>query len=314
MVIVFLVYVVKLKVKFVLVLVVVVDFELVYNFGLVGEQQLQVVVDCFNKEVGSMLKLVWFEKGDKLVGLNLFCCYDLGDVLSQLKQFILFYVMMVKVGQLLKVGELLNDLKVGVVDVKGKLVVLLIFYLMFVLFYNKNVFCKVWLDLEQLLKIWFEMQGMFDKLQDVGYVCLYILFWLVWVYIDNVSVVFGVLVMSDKGLMIFNGLLQVKYIVMMVIWSKVGYFYFFGWCDEVSVKFYEGECVMIIIDLCEYVYFCDVKGVELGVVVLFYYDDVYGGWQSLLVDGVLLWIGVGCLVVEYKQVVKFVFFLLLLEM
>jgi len=291
-----------------------VDFELAHNLGPAGEQQLQAVVDRFNKEAGSTLKLVRLEKGDKPASLNLVRRYDMGDALSQPKQFVPLHAMMAKAGQPLKVGELSSDLKAGVVDAKGKLVALPILYSTPVLFYNKNAFRKARLDPEQPPKTWFEMQGMLDKLQDAGYACPYTSSWPVWVHIDNVSAVSGVPAMSDKGLMTFNGLPQVKHIAMMATWSKAGYFHLFGRGDEASTKFNDGECAMITTDSREHVHFRDAKGVELGVAALPYHDDVYGGRQSSLADGASLWIGAGRSAAEYKQVAKFVSFLLSPEM
>lgn len=290
------------------------DFELAHNLGPAGEQQLQAVVDRFNKEAGSKLKLVRLEKGDKPASLNLVRRYDVGDVLSQPKQFVPLHAMMTKAGQPLKIGELSNDLKAGVVDAKGKLIALPILYSTPVLFYNKNAFRKAGLDPELPPKTWFEMQGVLDKLQGAGYACPYTSSWPVWVHIDNVSAVSGVPAMSDKGLMTFNGLPQVKHIAMMATWSKAGYFHIFGRGDEASTKFHEGECAMITTDSREHILFRNAKGVELGVAALPYHDDVYGGRQSSLADGASLWIGAGRSAAEYKQAAKFVSFLLSPEM
>ena len=286
------------------------SFELAHNLGPAGEQQLQAVVDRFNKEAGSALKLVRLEKGDKPAGLNLVRRYDMSDVLSEPKQFVPLHAMMAKAGQPLKVGDLSSDLKAGVVDAKGKLVALPIIYSTPVLFYNKNAMRKAGLDPEQPPKTWFEMQGMLDKLQDAGYACPYTSSWPVWVHIDNVSAVSGVPAMTDKGQATFNGLPQVKHIAMMATWSKAGYFRLFGRRDEASKKFHEGECAMITTDSREHVDFRDAKGVELGVTALPYHDDVYGGRQSSLADGASLWVGAGRSAAEYKQAAKFVSFLL----
>jgi len=290
------------------------DFELAHNLSPAGEQRLQAVVDRFNKESGGNLKLVRLEKGDKPAGLNLVRRYDMSDVLSQPKQFIPLADMMSKAGRPLNVGELSADLKSGVVDAKGKLVALPLIYSTPVLFYNKNAFRKAKLDPDQPPKTWFEMQGMLDKLQDAGYSCPYTTSWPVWVHIDNVSAISGVPAMTEKGLLTFNGLPQVKHIAMMSTWTKAGYFRLFGRRDEASMKFHEGECAMITTDSREHVDFSDAKGVELGVTALPYHDDVYGGRQNSLADGASLWVGAGHSVAEYKQAAKFVSFLLSPEM
>ena len=149
------------------------DFELAHNLGEIGEERLQAIVDRFNKESGSALKLVRLEKGDKPAALNLMRRYDMSDVLSQPKNFVPMHDMMAKAGQPLNLGELSGDLKAGVVDAKGRLVALPVLYSTPVLFYNKNAFRKAKLNPDQPPKTWFEMQGMLDKLQDAGYACPY---------------------------------------------------------------------------------------------------------------------------------------------
>ncbi|UCV20212.1 extracellular solute-binding protein [Ferribacterium limneticum] len=290
------------------------EFELAHNLGAAGEERLQAIVDRFNKESGSALKLVRLEKGDKPAMLNLMRRYDMSDVLSQPKAFVPLHQMMAKAGQPLKFGELSGDLKAGVVDAKGKVVALPVLYSTPVLFYNKNAFRKAKLDPEQPPKTWFEMQGMLDKLQDAGYACPYTSSWPVWVHVDNVSAISGVPAATDKGQLTFNGLPQVKHLAMMATWSKANYFKLFGRRNEASAKFNEGECAMITTDSREHVDFRDAKGVELGVAPMPYHDDVYGGRQSSLADGASLWVGAGRTPVQYKQAAKFVNFMLSPEM
>lgn len=290
------------------------DFELAHNLGPVGEEQLQAVVDRFNKETGGNLKLTHLEKGEKPAGLNLVRRYDMTEVLTQPKNFVPLYDMMAKAGQPLKLTDLSADLKSGVVDGKGRLVALPLVYSTPVLFYNKNAFRKAKLDPEQPPKTWFEMQGVLDKLQDAGYACPYTSSWPVWVHIDNVSALSGVPAVNDKGVLTFNGLPQVKHIAMMATWTKANYFKLFGRRDEASAKFHAGECAMITTDSREHIDFRDAKGVELGVAPMPYHDDVYGGRQHSLADGASLWAGAGKSAAEYKQAAKFVSFLLSPEM
>ncbi|MDE2441191.1 MAG: extracellular solute-binding protein [Betaproteobacteria bacterium] len=290
------------------------DFELAHNLGPAGEEQLQAVVDRFNKETGGNLKLSRLEKGEKPAGLNLIRRYDMTDVLTQPKSFVPLYEMMAKAGQPLKLTDLSPDLKSGVLDSKGRLVALPLIYSTPVLFYNKNAFRKAKLDPEQPPKTWFEMQGVLDKLQDAGYACPYTSSWPVWVHIDNVSALSGVPAVSDKGVLNFNGLPQVKHIAMMATWTKANYFKQFGRRNEASAKFHDGECAMITTDSREHIDFRDAKGVELGVAPMPYHDDVYGGRQNSLADGASLWVGAGKSAAEYKQAAKFVSFLLSPEM
>jgi len=290
------------------------DLELAHNLGPAGQERLQAIVDRYNKENGTTLKLVRHEAGQKPATLNLVRRYDLADVLTNPKGFVPLHDMMAKAGQPLNVGELSVDLKAGVVDAKGRMVALPLLYSTPVLFFNKNAMRKAKLDPEQPPKTWFEMQGMLDKLQDAGYACPYTSSWPVWVHIDNVSSVSGVPAMSEKGVLTFNGLPQVKHVAMMSTWAKAGYFRNFGRRDEASAKFHEGECAMITTDSREAVDFHDAKGVELGVAPLPFHDDVYGGRQHTLADGASLWAGAGHSAANYKQAAKFVSYLLTPEM
>ena len=290
------------------------EFELAHNLGPVGEARLQEVVDRFNKETGNTLKLVRLQKGSKPTGLNLVRRYDMSELLAQPKAFVPLHEVMAKAGKPINVGELSSDLKANVVDGKGKLVALPLVYSTPVLFYNKNAFRKAGLDADKPPQTWFEMQGMLDKLQSAGYACPYTSSWPVWVHIDNVSAVSGVPAVTDKGALTFNGLPQVKHVAMMTTWVKAQYFKVYGRRDEASKRFNEGECAMITTDSREHVDFAAAKGVELGVAPLPYHDDVYGGRQHTLADGGSLWIGAGRPAAEYKQIARFVSFVMSPEM
>lgn len=286
-----------------------VDAYLAHNLGPTGEAQLQAVVDRFNADHAGNLKLKRLEKGEAPAGLNLVRRYDMSEVLSNAKAFVPLQDMMAKAGQPLKL-DLSPDLKAGVVDAKGRMVALPLVYSTPVLFYNKNALRKAGLDPERPPQTWFEMQGVLDKLQDVGYVCPYTTSWPTWVHIDNVSSVSGLPAVNDKGVLSFNGLPHVKHVAMMATWTKANYFKLFGRRNEANAKFHDGECAMITTDSADHVYFRDAKGVDLGVAALPYHDDVYGGRQHTLADGASLWVGSGRSANEYKQAAKFVNFLL----
>ena len=290
------------------------EFELAHNLGPQGEESLKLVVDRFNKEANANLKVIRHEKGQKQSSLIFVSRYDMADVLSNPKSFVPLYQLMAKAGEPLKISDMSVDLKAGVFDAKGRLVALPVAYSTPVLFYNKTAFRKAKLDPDQPPKTWFEMQGMLDKLQSAGYTCPYTTSWPVWVHIDNVSSVSGVPSMSDKGLLTFNGLPQVKHLAMMTTWVKAGYFKTFGRRAEGSAKFENGECAMITTDSREAADFREAKGVELGVAPMPFHDDVYGGRQHTLADGASLWAGAGQSAANSKLAAKFVSFMLQPEM
>lgn len=286
-----------------------VEPTLAHNLSPANEARLQAMVERYQRDTGSAIKLVRLEKGAAPATLNLFSRYETSDVLSQGKSFVPLHAMMQKAGSPLKLN-LAPQLKAGVIDGRGRLVALPVLYSTPVLFYNRNAFRKAGLDPEKAPKTWFEMQGMLDKLQDAGYACPYTSSWPVWVHIDNVSAISGVPATDAKGGLIFNALPQVKHVAMMATWAKANYFKLYGRLGEASEKFRAGECAIISTDSREYADFEDAKGVELGVAPLPYHDDVYGGRKGSLADGPSLWVGAGKSAAEYKAAAKFVDFLL----
>ncbi len=292
-----------------------VEIELAHNLGTIGEDRLQEVVERFNNESKSgVIKLVRLERGEKPAVLNFVRRYDMDDVLRQPGRYMPLHQMMSGAKETLNVKELSSDLRAGVTDEKGRFVALPLAYSTPVLFYNKNAMRKAKLDPEAPPRTWFEMQGVLDKLQEAGYQCPYTTAWPTWVHIDNVSSLSGVPAVTDKGVLTFNGLPQVKHVAMMATWQKAGYFRSFGRGGEANVKFQEGECAMITTDSWEHTLFRDAKGVELGVAPLPHHDDVYGGRQNTLADGASLWIGAGHAAVNYKTAARFIQFLMTPEM
>lgn len=291
------------------------DVLLAHNFAEANAGRLQTVVDRFNAESkDGKITLVRLEKNAKPVALNMVARHDMEVVFGEKPKFKPLYQVMKEARVSFNASELSDDLKSGVVDKRGRFVGLPIAYSTPVLFYNKNAFRKAGLDPEKAPATWFEMQGMLDKIQDVGYDCPYTTSWPSWVHIDNVSSVSGVPSVSDKGQLTFNGLPQVKHIAMMATWYKANYFRTFGRKDEANEKFLSGECAMITTDSWEHTAFRNAKGVELGVAPLPYHEDVFGGRKNTLADGASLWVGDGVSKSENKTVAHFISFLLKPEM
>jgi sn-glycerol 3-phosphate transport system substrate-binding protein len=282
---------------------------LAHNLDEANTTRLAAVIERYQKETGNAIRLVRLEKGEKPATLNLLGRYEMSDVLSQPKNFVPLYAMMSKAGQPMNLS-LSEVLKPGVTDTRGRVVALPVMYSTPVLFYNKNAFRKAGLDPEAPPKTWFEMQGQLDKLQTAGYDCPYASSWPVWVHIDNVSAVSGVPASDAKGGLKFNGLPQVKHVAMMATWSKARYFRQYGYGNEASQRFRDGECAIITTDSREHADFQDARGVELGVAPLPFHDDVYGGRRPALADGPSLWVGAGKPAAEYKAAARFIAFLL----
>lgn len=291
-----------------------VEVALAHQFGKIGEQNLQAVVDDFNRgQKAVVVKLVRLAEGDRPAPMNLVRRQDMGAFLVSRDAFRPLHQVMRDAKVPLAATSVSPDLRAGVADEKGRLIGLPVAYSTPVLFYNKSAFRKAGLDPESPPKTWWEMQQVAGKLFDAGNKCPYTTSWPTWVHIDNLSALSGVPVASAKGELGFNGLPQVKHIAMLASWAKARYFHVFGRKNEADEHFMKGECAMITTDSWAHSDFREAQGVELGVAPLPHHDDIYGGRQHTLADGASLWVAGGYKPQEYKAVAQFVAFLLTSE-
>ncbi len=288
-----------------------VEIELSHQFGHVGEERLQQLVERFNEgQKGVTVKVVRQAEGGKPAVMNLARRQDVLEFIARKESFRPLFQVMAEAKEPFKASEISVDLKAGVADEKGRFYALPVAYSTPVLFYNKNAFRKAGLDPDKPPRTWWEMQETAGKLFDAGVKCPYTSAWPTWIHIDNVSALSGAPVASPKGELAFNGLPQVKHIAMMATWYKARYLHLFGRSNEANQHFQNGECAMITTDSWTHTEFRESQGVELGVAPLPHHDDVYGGRQHTLADGASLWIGSGYKPQEYKAAAKFVAFLL----
>jgi len=151
---------------------------------------------------------------------------------------------------------------------------------------------------------------MADTLMDHGVMCPYTSSWPVWVHLDNLSAISGAPIANSKGQLEFNGRVQVKHIAMLASWHKAGFFHAFGRTNEADSHFYSGECAMITTNVDANRYFSSAPGVELGVAALPNHDDLYGGPHHTLTAGAALWVGTGYKAKTYRNIARFLRFLL----
>ncbi|MDR0528627.1 MAG: extracellular solute-binding protein [Zoogloeaceae bacterium] len=179
-----------------------------------------------------------------------------------------------------------------------------------VLFYNKRLFRQAGLDADAPPATWQEMQRVSDALMDRGVLCPYTSSWPVWVHIDNQSAISGAPIASAKGVFSFNGLFQVKHIALLASWHKAAYFQNFGRANEADSHFYSGECAMITTNADAQTYFADAPGMELGAAPLPFHNDLPGGARHTLAAGASLWVGQGYKPKTYRNIARFLAFLL----
>lgn len=121
------------------------------------------------------------------------------------------------------------------------------------MYYNKDIFQKVGLDIENLFKIWVEVWVVVCKIKELGVViCGYILIWLIWIYIENFVVWNDMFWGSNEnGLvgvleLVIDSLFYVKYFQEFVDLVKEGVFVYGGCIFEVKQNFILGECGILI--------------------------------------------------------------------
>lgn len=288
-----------------------VEIELAHQFGAIGEENLQKLVDRFNAgQKGVEVKLARLEGGAKPAPLNLMRRQEVLEAIAAKASYKPLFQVMQEAKEPFNPKQVSPDLKAGTTDDKGRFFALPVAYSTPVLFYNKNAFRKAGLDPENPPRTWWEMQQAADKLQDAGQKCPYTTSWPTWIHVDNVSALSDAPVADVKGNLAFNGLPQVKHVAMMATWHKARFFRTFGRKAEANQHFLNGECAMITTDSWAHTEFREAQGVELGVAPLPHHDDVYGGRQHTLADGASLWIGGGYKPAEYKAAAKFVSFLM----
>lgn len=271
--------------------------------------RLQALVDRFNQQNGTQLKLVFADGTVRPTLLNLATPLNISDFLQRRASFMPLHKMMKDAGEPLNVGNLSNDLLVAELG-GGKLPVALpVAFSTPVLFYDKEAFRRAGLNPENPPATWQQMQAAGTKLIESGHGCAYTSSWLTWIHIDNMSALAGAPV-SQNGQASFNTLPQVRHIARLASWYKAGYFQIFGNKNEADQHFARRECAMLTSNSWNQSWLREVPGLDLGVAPLPHDEDVYGGRRHTLTDGASLWVGNGFAKGDYKVAAKFVNFLL----
>ena len=288
------------------------ELEFAHTLGPANASKLQVLVDRFNVQSASKIRLVHLESTGKPKALNLATPSVVAGFVSQKSSFKPIYQAMAESGQKLDTQQLSPDLLVAELGGGKQPVALPLAFSTAVLFYDKAAFVKAGLDPESPPKTWQEMQTAAGKLADAGHSCPYTTSWPTWVHIDNMSALAGepVVANTKQKELGFNGLPQVRHIARLSAWYKADYFKVFGTRDEADQHFAKRECAMLTSNSWIQSWLRDVPGLELGIAPLPHDEDVYGGRRHTLVDGSSLWVGSGYSKQEYQTVAKFVKFLL----
>ena len=291
------------------------EIEFSHQLDEARAERLEKVVERFNtQQKEARVTLIRHVMNDAPKEINLATRDDLARFIANRAKFKPLHEVMRDAKEPLDSAKFSPELRVGIVDSKGKLFALPVALATPVLYYNKVAFRKAGLDPDQPPKTWWAVQQAADKLFDAGSRCPYTTSWPTWVHIDNLSAWNGGEVADAKGNLAFNGLVQVKHVAMLATWHKSKFFSYFGRRDEADNRFAAGECGMLTSSSALYGELHENSKIEIGVAPLPYHDDVRDAPQHTLADGASLWVGAGKTPAEYKAVGRFMSFLLGPEM
>lgn len=185
-----------------------------------------------------------------------------------------------------------------------------------VLYYNKDAFKKAGLDPNKPPRTWQDVSDDAGKLKASGMSCGFSTGWQGWVQIENYSAWHGLSIATKNNgfdgtdaVLDFNGPQQVKHIAFLQNMVKQGTFTYVGRKDEVTSKFYSGDCGIIttssgaLANVDKYAKF------QYGVGMMPYDADVKGAPQNAIIGGASLWVMANKSPAAYKGVAKFLAFL-----
>ena len=182
-----------------------------------------------------------------------------------------------------------------------------------VLFTNRAALRKAGLDPDAPVKTWWDLQKVAGRIYDSGGKCPLTTVRFAWIHSENVSSQAGEASVAKVGSVDkvqVNGMVNVKHLALLASWQKSRYFHYSGPGREGNRRFLSGECAMLTGESSLY---ADARraGLDVGVVALPHYDDVYGAKPAdTLPDGAGLWTLAGHKMDEYKLAARFTDFML----
>lgn len=185
-----------------------------------------------------------------------------------------------------------------------------------VLYYNKDAFKKAGLDPNTPPKTWADVKSDAQKLKAAGLSCGFTMGWQSWTQLENYSA-WHALPFATKnngfdGLdakLSFNGPQQIKHIQFLADMAKDGTFTYVGRKDEVTSKFYSGDCGIAMTTSGALANIAKYAKFSYGVGMMPYDADVKGAPQNAIIGGASLWVLAGKSPAEYKGVAKFLNYL-----
>lgn len=288
-----------------------VHIELSHQLDEERAARLEPMIERFNDQNKNVqIKMVRRVEGEAPKDINLVTREEYSRFVANKAKFKPLHEVMREAKQPFDAGKLSLELRDGLTSTKGQFFALPVAFSTPVLYINKAAFRKAGLDPDRPPKNWADTQEAAGKLADSGSRCPFTTSWPAWVHIDNLTAWNGAEVSGAKGILTFNGLVQIKHIAMLATWHKSKYFSYFGRRDEADRRFANGECAMLTSSSSLAVTLPENAALEVGVSALPYHDDVHGAPKNTLADGASLWIGSGLKPAETKGVAAFVKYVL----
>lgn len=185
-----------------------------------------------------------------------------------------------------------------------------------VFYYNKDLFKKAGLDVDNPPKTWEEVAAAGKKLREAGAECGYTTSWPAWIQLETFGAWHNVPYASkDNG---FGGLdarleidqpLYVKHMTFLADMAKDGSFTYGGRGDAPNSLFTSGKCGMFTGSSGNRANIIKTGDFEFGTSSLPYHEGVEGAPQNSIIGGASLWVFANKSPEVYKGVTKFFKFL-----
>ncbi len=185
-----------------------------------------------------------------------------------------------------------------------------------VLYYNKDAFKKAGLDPNVSPRTWNDVATDAEKLRASGMSCGYSTGWQSWVQLENFNAWNGIPFATDDNgfdgtgaqLAITNPL-DVRHITFLADMAKKGTFTYVGRKDEVTSKFYSGDCGIVTTSSGSLANIKKYAKFSFGVGFMPVDSSVKSAPQNAIIGGASLWVMGGQSPEVYKGVAKFLAFL-----
>jgi sn-glycerol 3-phosphate transport system substrate-binding protein len=279
---------------------------------------LSTLVVRFNDEMKGKGRVVLqdsrgLENRDLLPQLALLDPDDSVEFFGTRPRFRPLHEVMRETGQKFDTNQFYPQVADAVDDASGRIQALPLALTLPVLVTNRAMLRKAGLDPEQQPKTWWELQKVAGAIYDHGGKCPLTTTRFAWVHSENISTQAGEAVVGRDGKadkVLANGMINVKHLALLASWQKSHYFDYSGPGREGNRRFLSGECAMLTGESSLYAEAIR-AGIDVGVTVLPYYDDVYAAKPAnVLPDGAGLWILAGHKKDDYKLAARFTAFLM----